>query len=132
MRGIRITAFNEWMNRAEELEIEVYALYLAFRDDRTPLTAKAVIALIVAYAVSPIDPIPDFIPGLGYLDEFVVLPGGVAIALWLIPDEIIDECRERAGEEINMGRARWIVAAIVILLWILVGILVARTFTNWI
>ena len=65
-------AFESWKERAEELEAEVYALYLAFRDGRTPLAAKAVIALLVAYAVSPVDPIPDFIPGLGYLDELVV------------------------------------------------------------
>ncbi|WP_458190539.1 YkvA family protein [Haladaptatus sp. NG-WS-4] len=124
-------AFEAWKERAEELEAEVYALYLAFRDNRTPLTAKAVIALIVAYAVSPIDPIPDFVPGLGYLDEILVLPGGVTIALWLIPDEIMDECRERAGDEIDVGRARWVVAVVVLLLWILVGMLVVRTFTNW-
>jgi len=125
-------AFESWKERAVELETEVYALYLAFRDSRTPLTAKVVILLIIAYAISPIDLIPDFIPGLGYLDELVVLPVGVAVALWLIPDEIMDECRERAGDEIDVGHARWIVAGIVLLIWIVIGVLAIRAFTNWI
>lgn len=123
-------AFEAWRERAEELESEVYALYLALRDSRTPLTAKGVIVLTVAYAVSPIDPIPDFIPVLGYLDELVVLPVGVAIALRLIPDEVVDECRERADDEIDVGRARWIVAGIVLLVWLVLGVLAIRTFTN--
>lgn len=120
-----------WQDRAEELEAEVYALYLAFRDNRTPLTARLVIALIIAYAISPIDPIPDFIPGLGYLDELVVLPVGVTIALWLIPDEVMDTCRERASDEIDVGRARWIVAGIVVITWVIIIVMAVRTFTNW-
>lgn len=125
-------AFESWKERAEELEAEVHTLYLAFRTDRTPRSAKVVIALVVAYAVSPIDPIPDVIPGLGYVDELVVLPVGVVIARWLIPEEIIDECRERAGDEIDVGRARWLVAGIVLLAWMVLGLLAIRTFTDWI
>jgi uncharacterized membrane protein YkvA (DUF1232 family) len=125
-------AFESWRERAAELEAEVYALYLAFRDARTPLAAKVVIALIVAYAVSPIDPIPDFVPGLGYLDELLVLPIGVAIARRLVPDPILEECRERAGDEIDVGRARWIVAAVVLLVWVAIGVLAVRAFTSWI
>lgn len=124
-------AFESWKERAKELEAEVYALYLAFRDSRTPLVAKIVITLIVAYAVSPIDPIPDFIPGLGYLDELVVLPVGVSIALWLIPDRVINDCRERAGNELDVGRARWIVAGIVLLVWIVIGVVLILTVTDW-
>lgn len=125
-------AFESWKDRAEELESEVYALYLASRDSRTPLAAKAVIALIVAYAVSPIDPIPDVIPVLGYLDELVVIPVGVAIALWLIPEEVMDECRARTDDEIDVGRARWIVAGIVLLLWIVIGVFALQTITGWV
>ncbi|WP_135305119.1 YkvA family protein [Haloarcula amylovorans] len=125
-------AFDSWKNRAKELETEVYALYLVFGDSRTPLAAKVVIALIIASAVSPIDPIPDFIPGIGYLDEIVVLPVGVTIALWLIPDELMDECRAQTDEEIDVGRARWIMAGLVLLTWPVLGMLVIRTTTNWI
>lgn len=123
--------FEAWTERAEALETEVYALYLAVRDRRTPFLAKLVIALIVAYAISPIDPIPDVIPGVGYLDELVLLPFGIAVAVWLIPDELMHDCRERAGDEINVGRARWIAAAIVVLIWIAIAIMAVRTTTNW-
>lgn len=93
-RSRRPISIASWKDRAEELEAAVYALYLAFRDSRPPLAARIVIALIVAYAINPIDPIPDFIPKLGYLDELVVLPIGIAIALWLIADEVMDDCRK--------------------------------------
>lgn len=116
-----------WKRRAEELESEVYAIYLAYRDDRTPVAAKGVILFVVAYAVSPIDPIPDFIPGLGYLDELVVLPAGVALALRLIPEDVLAECRLRADEEIDAGRARWIAAGLTVLLWAALGVLLFYT-----
>lgn len=124
-------AFEGWKERAEELEAQVYALYFAARDPRTPVYAKGVIVLIVAYAISPIDPIPDFIPGLGYLDELLVLPFGVALAIRLVPEPVMADCRERADEEIDAGRARWVVAALVLLVWIAIAILAIRTFTNW-
>lgn len=117
-----------WRKRAKKVESEVYALYLAYRDSRTPIAAKGVIVLIVAYAASPIDPIPDFIPGLGHLDELIVLPLGVALALRLIPDDVLSECRSRAGDEINVGKARWIVASITVLVWAILVILVLRSF----
>ena len=104
-------AFESWKERAEELEAEMYALYLAYRDARTPVAAKGVIALLVAYAVSPIDPIPDFVPGLGYLDELVVLPLGVVLALRLVPDEVMEDCRTRTEEEIDVGKARWLTSS---------------------
>lgn len=126
-----MSVIEAWQDRAAELETEVYALYLAIRDSRTPFVAKIVIVLVVGYAVSPIDPIPDFIPGLGYLDELVVLPIGALIALWLVPDHIMDECRQRATEEIDAGRTRWIAAGIVLLIWISIGALLARTVTTW-
>lgn len=117
-----------WRKRAKKVESEVYALYLVYRDSRTPIAAKGVIVLIVAYAASPIDPIPDFIPGLGHLDELIVLPLGVALALRLIPDDVLAECRSRAGDEINVGKARWIVASITVLVWAILVILVLRSF----
>lgn len=99
-------AFEAWRERAEELETGMYALYLAYRDPRTPVAARAAIVLLVAYAVSPIDPIPDFLPGIGYLDELIVLPPGAVLALRLVPDGVMAECRDRADEEIDVGKAR--------------------------
>jgi uncharacterized membrane protein YkvA (DUF1232 family) len=123
-------AVEGWKERAQELEGQVYALYLAYRDPRTPIHAKGVIVLVVAYAISPIDPIPDFVPGLGYLDELILLPVGVALAVRLLPDSVVDDCRERADEEIDARNARWVVAGIVLLCWLALGMLAVRTLTN--
>ena len=78
------------------LKRETYALYLAVRDPRTPWYAKAVAAAVVAYALSPLDLIPDFIPVIGYLDDLIVVPLGIALALKLIPEPVMRECRQRA------------------------------------
>lgn len=117
-----------WRERANEIESEVYALYLAARDDRTPIAAKALIMVLVAYAVSPIDPIPDFIPGLGYLDEVIILPLGVGLVIRLIPDSVLAESRQRADEEIDVGKARWIGLGLTLLLWLILVIVVLRVF----
>lgn len=119
-------AFASWKERAERVETEVYALCVAYRDARTPLAAKGVIAVLVAYAVSPVDPIPDFVPVLGYLDELVILPLGVALALRLIPEEVMAECRARADEELDVGNARWIAAGVAVLAWAVLGVLAVR------
>lgn len=121
-------AFEEWRERAAELETEVYALYAASRDARTPIHAKAVIALTVAFAVSPVDPIPDFIPVVGLLDDLVLIPLGVALALRLTPDAVVEDCRRHAAEDVDPGRTRWVVAAIVLCLWAVVGYVAFRAF----
>ncbi len=79
-----------------EIKEQVHALYLASRDRRTPWYAKAVAGLVVAYALSPIDLIPDFIPVLGYLDDLLIVPAGMALAIKLIPREVMQEAREKA------------------------------------
>ena len=84
--------------RARQLKAETWALYLAARDPRTPWYAKLLVAGIVAYACSPIDLIPDFVPVLGYLDDLVLLPLGIAWALQLIPPAVLVECRVRAQD----------------------------------
>lgn len=114
-----------WKARGEELEAEVYALALAARDGRTPVAAKGVVVMTVAYALSPIDPLPDFVPVIGYLDELVVLPLGVSLARRLVPDDVLAECR-CADEDVDIGRARWVVAALTVLAWVGVGLFVLR------
>ena len=79
-----------WKMRARQLQAEVYALYLAYRDPRVPWYAKAVAACVVGYALSPIDLIPDFIPVLGYLDDLVLIPLGIALVLRMIPPAVMD------------------------------------------
>lgn len=123
--------FESWRERAEELETEVYALGLALRHPRAPLAAKAVMALVVAYAVSPVDPIPDFIPVVGLLDDLVVVPAGVALSVRLLPPDVLAECRRRATENLNVGRTRWLVGAVVVCVWVGVTALAVRAFTPW-
>ncbi len=116
---------SQFRTRAQALKREVIAVYLAARDPRTPWYAKALIFLIVAYMFSPIDLIPDFIPVLGYLDDLLIVPSGIWLAIRLIPVEVMAEARAMAateGVDRNVGK---IGAVIIILVWIivLVGIL---------
>ena len=107
--------------RAKRLNTETYALGLAVRDPRTPWYAKAIALAVVAYALSPIDLIPDFIPLLGYVDDLIIVPAGIALAVRLIPREVLEECRTRAGAELAAARrAGRIVAGFIIAVWILV------------
>ena len=89
--------FTSWQQRARQLKRETYALYLAYRDPRVPWYAKVLAVCVVAYAFSPIDLIPDFIPVLGYLDDLVFVPLGISLALRLIPPEVMAECRACAA-----------------------------------
>src|SRR6266511_3919668 len=82
--------------QAERLKRDAYALYFVARDPRTPWYARALAAAVVAYALSPFDLIPDFVPVLGYLDDMVIVPLGIALALRLVPADVLSECRERA------------------------------------
>ncbi len=105
--------------RARALKKEVYAVYIAARDPRTPWYAKALIFLIVAYALSPIDLIPDFVPILGYLDDLLIVPGGLWLAIRLIPPEALEEARATAAARGVDGSASRVGAALILLIWIL-------------
>ena len=109
-----------WKRRARQLSAQTYTLYLAYRHPRTPWYAKAFAALIVSYVFSPIDPIPDFIPGVGLLDEMVVVPIGILIAARLIPPDVFEECREKAREvEEGEKSVSCVAALIVVAVWLL-------------
>ena len=84
-------------SRAAQLKAEIRALSIAFRDARTPWYAKALIGFILAYALSPIDLIPDFIPVLGFLDDLLIVSGGMALALKMIPAEVLSEARNKVN-----------------------------------
>lgn len=109
-----------WKRRARHLSAQTYALYLAYRHPRTPWYAKVFAALVVGYVFSPIDPIPDFIPGVGLLDEMVVVPIGVLIAAKMIPQQVMEESQEKAREvaegEKPVSRGA---AAVVVAVWLL-------------
>ncbi len=105
--------------RARELKREAHAIFIAARDPRTPWYVKALIFFVVAHTFSPIDLIPDFIPVLGYLDDLVITPGGIWLAVKLIPPEVLAEARVTAATQGVGGRVGAIGAAIIILFWIL-------------
>ena len=108
-----------WRARAQALKRDTYALYLAARDPRTPWYARALAALILAYAFSPIDLIPDFVPVLGYLDDLILIPLGLALLTRLVPPEVMAEARERASKVQSRNRPRSYAAAIIIvLIWL--------------
>ena len=109
--------------RAEGLRTDTYALYLACRDPRTPWYARLLVAGVVAYAISPIDLVPDFIPVLGLLDDIIIVPLGAALAFRLVPREVMADCREKARRATGAAaprRTRWLAGAIVAAIWLLV------------
>lgn len=105
--------------RARFLRAETFALYLASRDPRTPWYAKLLVAGIVAYALSPIDLIPDFVPVLGYLDDLILIPMGIVLAIKLVPNSVLTECRARAQETLQNGRpVSRVAGAVIIAIWL--------------
>src|SRR5580765_2945633 len=105
--------------RARALKTEAYAIYLAARDPRTPWYAKALIFFVVAHTFSPIDLIPDFIPVVGYLDDLIITPVGIWLAVRLIPAEVLEEARITATAQSVDRRVIILGAAITLLVWIL-------------
>jgi uncharacterized membrane protein YkvA (DUF1232 family) len=113
-----------WKHRARQLKIETYAIYLAYRDPRVPWYARLFAACVVGYAFSPIDLIPDPIPILGYLDDLVLVPVGVALALKMIPENVLSECRERSEAMMREGKpTNRKAAAIIVAMWVLLAVL---------
>ena len=109
-----------WRLKAKELKQETYALYLAFRDPRVPWYARLFVAAVVAYAFSPIDLIPDFIPVLGYVDDLLLVPVGIALAPKMVPEAVMDECRHKAQEVMAQGRpTNWVAAGVIVVIWVL-------------
>ena len=104
--------------RARALKKEVLAVYLAGKDPRTPWYAKGLVLLIVAYAISPIDLIPDFVPVLGYLDDLILIPGGIWLAIRMIPPEVLKEARSSAATSSVDRSVGKVGVVIIVLLWL--------------
>jgi uncharacterized membrane protein YkvA (DUF1232 family) len=105
--------------RVRSLKRETFALYLAARHPETPWYAKLLVGGIVAYALSPIDLIPDFVPILGYLDDVILLPLGISLAIKMISPLVLNECRARAEEAMLNGKPRSrVAAAVIIIIWV--------------
>lgn len=107
-----------------KLKKETWAIYLVSKDSRVPWYARFLAAAVVAYAFSPIDLIPDFIPIIGFLDDLIIVPAGIWLVLKMIPPEVLAECREKAATEMAQEKpTNWIAAAIVVAIWVLLGAL---------
>jgi uncharacterized membrane protein YkvA (DUF1232 family) len=116
-----------WKEGAQELRKDIYTLYYVYKDPRVPWYAKVLAASVVAYAASPIDLIPDFIPVFGYLDDLIIVPLGIIVALKAVPKQVLEECRAKAEAANAAGKLRnWYTAFIIIAIWVLVAILIVR------
>ena len=118
--------FDRLKKWAQNVKRDILALYLAARDPRVPWHAKALAALVAAYALSPIDIIPDFIPVLGYLDDLVVLPLGIKVAIRLIPDDVMADLRRQAEERMLTRPRSAVGAVIIILVWLTAAVILVR------
>lgn len=113
--------------RAKKLKTDIPAVFLALKRKETPLLAKILAGIIVGYALSPIDLIPDFIPVLGYLDDVIVLPALVALTIKLIPPEVFEECRKNAATIWGNGKPKkWYFAIPIFLVWLLILFIVVK------
>lgn len=101
---------------ARALNRDVLAIWIAARDPRVPWYVKALAVAVAAYALSPIDLIPDFIPVLGYIDDLVIVPLGILLVVRLVPPQLMDEFRARAALQVERPRST-IAAAVIVLLW---------------
>jgi uncharacterized membrane protein YkvA (DUF1232 family) len=118
-------SLGRWKQTARELKAETYALYLVVKgkDPRVPWYAKFSALCVVAYALSPIDLIPDFIPVLGYLDDLILVPIGIALTIKMIPPKVMAEYRAEAQTRVDQDRlVGWIGAAFIVAVWIAVTV----------
>jgi uncharacterized membrane protein YkvA (DUF1232 family) len=118
---------NGYKERIQELRQYLSALYLAYKRKDIPVYAKILIVIIIGYALSPVDLIPDFIPVLGYLDDLIILPILIYFAIKLIPDEILKECKEEAKSLWKEGKPqKWYYGIPIIIIWILVIVIIIK------
>ena len=105
--------------RAKKLKTDIPAVFLALKEKRTPWYAKIIAAVVVIYALSPIDLIPDFIPVLGYLDDLLILPALIAWCVKCLPSEVFADCRARAEGVWGGGKPeKWYYAIPFVLIWL--------------
>jgi uncharacterized membrane protein YkvA (DUF1232 family) len=115
-----MSAISTWVQKARNLKRETYAIYLACRDPRVPWYAKLLAGGVVAYAFSPIDLIPDFIPVVGYLDDLILVPLGIGVVLKLIPPQVMTECRAQA-DLAHDKPTNWFAAIVVVAIWLMLA-----------
>lgn len=124
---MNIFKVKNWRKGFEKLEYETYAIYLSYKDPRVPWYIKILIILFLGYILSPIDLIPDFIPVIGYLDDFILVTVGIPLLHRMIPKEILKEHEEAARLKFNGNNQKiWYIGFIVILIWLLIIFIILR------
>jgi uncharacterized membrane protein YkvA (DUF1232 family) len=127
-----VTSMRAWRwlkSRACALKSDTFALYFVARDPRTPWYARAVAGAVVAYALSPFDLIPDFIPVIGYLDDLIVVPLGIVLVLKLVPPEVLHDCRARA-DAASVRPVSKVGAAFMIAIWLIAALWIVLAVRN--
>ena len=116
--------------RAKKLKKDIPAIFLAFKHKSTPWYAKAVLGITLVYALSPIDLIPDFIPVLGYLDDVLLLPALIALAIKMIPTSVMEQCRLESENLWKGGKPKkWLYAIPIIIFWVaIITVVVLKLF----
>jgi uncharacterized membrane protein YkvA (DUF1232 family) len=113
--------------KVKKLKVDLPAIFLALKEKDTPMLAKILAGITIAYALSPIDLIPDFIPVIGYLDDCIILPVLIAWTVKLIPEEVMIRCRKKSENLWNMGKpSKWYYAIPVIAIWLIVIVAIAK------
>jgi uncharacterized membrane protein YkvA (DUF1232 family) len=129
-----VTAVGRLRDWARRFKAELVALWFCARHPGTPFHAKALAMAVVAYAFSPIDLVPDFIPVLGYLDDLVLLPVGIWLVLKLVPADVMLDCREQAARWLEARQPTprsYVAAALIIAIWLAVLWLAWRWTESW-
>lgn len=112
--------------RAEKLKKEITAVHYAYQNPRTGLLPRVIILIALGYALSPVDLIPDFIPVIGYLDDLLIIPALISVALRMIPEEVMAEARKKAEQEpLTLGK-NWFVGSLFIIAWLIVLAIIVR------
>jgi len=115
-------------DRAKKLKREVPVVFLALKDNETPIIAKIIAAVTVGYALSPIDLIPDFIPVLGYLDDVIILPALIVLTIKMVPTSVWEKCCKEAEDMWEDGKPKkWYFAIPIVLIWLLVILIIVKT-----
>ena len=118
-------------DRAIQIKTDIPALILAIKDKETPILAKILVGIIVIYALSPVDFIPDFIPVLGYLDDLIILPFLIVVTIKLIPLEVLDRCRKEATT-LTKAKKKWVFAIPFLIIWIVILLIIFKVILAYI
>lgn len=118
---VQPSMLRKWKEFVQRLKEDIYTLYLASKDPRMPFAAKVMILVTVAYAFSPIDLIPDFVPIIGYLDDMVLVPLGIWLSIKLVPEPLLQYYRRKAKAQIHERKPNYVMAGVVVIVWLLIG-----------